>query len=647
MKSTLRLLIAGQPGDALPARVTEVLTRAGYAPRCEEVHTLNDAQTALEHNHWDILVVDDRLAGETPGGSLEDWLHRRQIDVPCILLTESGGVDAHPGEEGSQARVDRVSLRGLLPVVEGSIHADDRHREHRKIAAALRESEERYRLHFESLNDVIYSVNRDLVLTDVSPSIRTHLGYAPEELVGRPFAELNILAPEFLDRALTDIRKALDGTTVSSVEYTFLARDGTTRFGEVNNTPLVDQGSIIGATAVVRDITERKALKAQLHQAQKMEAVGRLAGGVAHDFNNLITAITGYTDLLLLNMAPQSESWAFVKEIQRALEQASALTGSLLVFSRKQMMRPEALNLNAVVMGMERMLGRLLGEDVDLVTALSPDIGTVRADPAQSEQMILNLALNARAAMPEGGKLTLETAETELDEAYAQRHLDVEPGHYVMLAVHDTGCGMDEETLSKIFEPFFTTRQEERASGLGLSTVYGIVKQSGGHIAVESEPWKGSSFRIYLPRAERSKEETVARAAPYPTLRGSETILLVEDDTSVRNVVREVLRRNGYNVLESSNPGDAILICEQHTGLIHLMLTDVVMPRMSAPELTERLAPWHPEMKVLYMSGYTEREIARQGVLQKDIPFLQKPFDPETLLRTVRQVLASPRRKGK
>jgi len=639
MKPLLRLLIAGPPGDDVAARVVETLASEGYAPRWEQVHTLHDVQVALEREPWDILLLDERLPGTT---SAEAWLKQQRLQVPCILLA---GRDESPGGEARPTRVPREALERLVPVLEEQLRESRNHDEHRKIAEALRESEERYRLHFESLNDVIYSVNRDLLLTDVSPSIRTHLGYAPEELVGRPFSELNILAPEFLEEALADIRKALDGAVVSSMEYTFLARDGTIRYGEANNTPLVDQGVIIGATAVVRDITERKALKAQLHQAQKMEAVGRLAGGVAHDFNNLITAITGYTDLLLLNLEHGSESWAFAKEIQKALEQASSLTDQLLVFSRKQVMRPEALNLNTVVMSMERMLGRLIGEDVDLVTVLSPDIGTVRADPAQIEQMIMNLALNARAAMPEGGRLTLETADTVLDEAYAQRHLEVRPGRYVMLAVHDTGCGMDEDTLSKIFEPFFTTRHQERASGLGLSTVYGIVKQSGGHIAVESEPWKGSSFRIYLPRGEEPKEGSGTRPAPFPTLRGSESILLVEDDISVRNIVREVLQRNGYNVLEASNPGDAILISEQHTGLIHLMLTDVVMPRMSAPELTERLAPWHPEMKVLYMSGYTDSDILRQGVLETERPFLQKPFSPETLLRAVRDVLGRPKQK--
>ncbi len=642
MRPPLRLLIAESSED-VAARVAETLTKGGYDPRCERVDTLQGTESALDREPWDILLVDDHVPG-VPVPTVLELLERKHLDLPCILLSDGDEEDAGWGD-GPNARVSRETLKQLLTVVEGKLREADTRREHRKIAVALRESEARYRLHFESLNDVIYSVNRDLLLTDVSPSIRTHLGYPPEELVGRPFSDLNILTPESLEQAVSDIRKVLTGETVSSVEYVFLARDGSIRFGEVNNTPLIHQGVVIGATSVARDITERRRLEEQLHHSQKMEAIGRLAGGVAHDFNNMLTAITGYTDLLLLNLEPGSDARTFAQEIQKALKQASSLTGQLLAFSRKQMMQPEALNMNAVVRGMERMLGRLIGEDIELVTVLSPDIGTVRADPAQIEQMILNLALNARDAMPEGGKLSLETTDTELDDDYAQHHLDVKPGSYVLLAVHDTGCGMDEATLSQIFEPFFTTRQSERSSGLGLSTVYGIVKQSGGHIAVESEQWKGTSFRVYLPRGEDPQEKTGGQAVPFPTLKGSETILLVEDDESVRNIVREILQRNGYNVLEANNPGEAILISEQHTGLIHLMVTDVVMPRMSAPELSERLAPWHPEMKVLYMSGYVDSEIVRQGVLQTELPFLQKPFSPETLLRAVRQVLASPKKK--
>jgi two-component system, cell cycle sensor histidine kinase and response regulator CckA len=644
MRIPIHLLIAS-PAETIPARAAESLEQGGYDPRWERVGSVQEAQAALEREPWDILLVDDLMPREQISALL-DFLRRTETDLPRILLAERcENGQTIPDEEGFLTCIRKDLLAQLVPVVKVELREAASRREHRKIASALRESEERYRLHFESLNDVIYSVNRDFVLTDASPSLRTHLGYLPEELAGKPFSELELLTAASREQALSDIRKVLAGEKVPSAEYVFLAKDGTHRFGEVNNTALIKQGKIIGATAVARDITERKRLEEQLHQSQKMEAIGRLAGGVAHDFNNVLTAITGYTDLLLTHLDPGSESRAFAQEIHKALGQASSLTSQLLAFSRKQMMQPVALDMNQIVSGMQRMLGRLIGEDIELTTVLSPDIGSVRADPGQIEQMILNLALNARDAMPDGGHLTLETSDTLLDETYAQQHLDVRPGRYVMLAVRDTGRGMDPGTLSKIFEPFFTTKHRDRFSGLGLSTVYGIVKQSEGHISVESEPWKGTTFRIYLPRRKDRNEKEEPERAPFPTLKGSETILLVEDDESVRNVVREVLRRNGYNVLEANNPGDAILISEQHTGLIHLMVTDVVMPRMSAPELSERLAPWHPEMKVLYMSGYTDSQIVRQGVLETDLPFLQKPFSPVALLQAVREVLANPKKK--
>jgi two-component system cell cycle sensor histidine kinase/response regulator CckA len=645
MKTTVRLLIA-EPSEEDASRVAETLAQGGVDTSWERIDTVTGAEAALAREAWDIVLVDEQAVG-LPISTVQEILKRKKLDIPCILLVdgdEKREAAVPAGTDAVPARVNRKNLQELIPAMEGQMNRSGTLQEHRKIAEALRESEERYRLHFESLNDVIYSVNRDMILTDVSPSIRTHLGYLPEELIGKPFSELNILTPESLEQAVSDIRQIFTGEKVSAGEYVFLARDGSDRFGEVNNTPVVKEGKIIGATAVARDITERKRLEEQLHQSQKMEAIGRLAGGVAHDFNNLLTAITGYTDLLLITLEPGSDSCGFAKEIHNALEHASSLTHHLLAFSRKQLLRPESLNLNAVVSGMQKMLGRLIGEDIEMVPVLSPDIGTVRVDPGQVEQVIMNLVLNARDAMPEGGRLTLETEDAFLDENDAQQYLELRPGPYVVLTVRDTGCGMEEEILSQIFEPFFTTKKGEKGSGLGLSTVYGIIKQSGGHISVESEPWKGTSFRIHLPWAEVQEAKTGTGAAPFPTLKGSETILLVEDDPSVRSLVLKVLQRNGYKVLEAANPGEAILISEQHTGLIHLMVTDVVMPRMSAPELSERLAPWHPEMKVLYVSGYTDSQVVREGVLLTDLPFLQKPFSPETLLRAVRQVLTSPRK---
>ncbi|MDY7040589.1 MAG: ATP-binding protein, partial [Chloroflexota bacterium] len=376
-----------------------------------------------------------------------------------------------------------------------------------------------------------------------------------------------------------------------------------------------------------------------LLQAQKMEAVGRLAGGVAHDFNNLLTAITGYTSLLLRNLGEDDPLRGDVEEIKKAAHRAASLTGQLLAFSRRQMLQPKMLDLNTVITSMEAMLRRLIREDIKLVTVLAPDLGYVKADPGQIEQVIMNLAVNARDAMPQGGKLTIETVNTYLDEDYAVQAVDVQAGPYVMIEVTDTGVGMDEEILSHIFEPFFTTKGLGKGTGLGLATVHGIIKQSGGHIEVYSEPERVTTFRIYLPQVEGEIEQVEQVQIPLESLLGSETILLVEDADIVRALARVVLHRNGYNVLEASHGREALLVCEQHDGPIHLLVTDVVMPEMGGRELAEHLTALHPEMKVLYASGYTDDAIVHRDVFERDTAFLQKPFTPEALMRKVREVL--------
>ena len=402
----------------------------------------------------------------------------------------------------------------------------------------------------------------------------------------------------------------------------------------------------------IADITDRKQLEEQLRQAQKMEGIGRLAGGIAHDFNNLLTAINGHAEMLLTTSAlVESDAAAGASElavirdgvdqISRAGGRAAALTHQLLAFSRSQVLQPTILNLNSAVADMEQMLRRLIGENIDLVVAPSPNLESVKADATQIAQVILNLTLNARDAMPTGGRMTVETANVELDEAYSRKHVPVIPGSYVMLAVSDNGHGMSKDTQGRVFEPFFTTKDKGQGTGLGLATVYGIVRQSGGYIWVYSEPGHGTSFKVYLPSAEcrsGAQQGVVARPARPPAT-GSETVLLVEDEEMVRTLVRQVLTWHGYNVIDAHNGEGALEVARNYDGPIHLMLTDIVMPGMSALDLVKELSAIRPTTKILYMSGYTDHAVVRNNLLNANRAFLQKPFAPDRLAHKIREVL--------
>jgi signal transduction histidine kinase/CheY-like chemotaxis protein len=419
-----------------------------------------------------------------------------------------------------------------------------------------------------------------------------------------------------------------------------LRKDGTEFPIEVSLSPLeTDQGRLISSG--IRDTTERLALEERLRQSQKMEAVGRLAGGVAHDFNNLLTIILGYSQILADGLPPGTRLADNTAQIKSAGERAAGITRQLLAFSRKQVLSPQVINLNDIVLNLDSLLRRLIGEDIEVMTVPANDIGMVKADPGQIEQVIMNLALNSRDAMPQGGKLTLETSNATLDETYAREHQPVESGQYVMLAVSDTGHGMATETMGRIFEPFYTTKEVGKGTGLGLSMVYGIVKQSGGYIWVYSEPNQGTTFKIYLPRLDQPAEQTSAERKPITVSRGTETILLVEDDPQLRELSSSVLGHCGYRVLKAATPEEGIAICESNHQEIRLLVTDVVMPRMNGRQLAERIQKLCPKIRVLYISGYTDNAIVHYGVLDPGLWFLAKPFTLSALVAKVREVLDS------
>jgi len=428
------------------------------------------------------------------------------------------------------------------------------------------------------------------------------------------------------------------GNTVSLIEEKIVRLDGTTVDVEISASPFLEDG-VTAIQVVCRDISDRKKLEEQFHQAQKMEVVGQLAGGVAHDFNNLLTVISGYSEMLIRRLSPNDPTRAFIEEIHKAGERAAMLTRQLLMFSRKAVVERRVLDINALVTDTEKLLRRLIGEDISLATVLCPALGQVKADSGQIEQVLMNLVVNARDAMPQGGKLTIETSNVELDSDYAKLHPEVKPGHYVMVAVSDTGTGMSHETKAHIFEPFFTTKGLGKGTGLGLATVYGIAKQSGGHVAVFSELGQGATFKIYLPpvkeKVPSAKSLHDQKVAPH----GNETILLVEDDSAVRGIIKLALQALNYTVLEARNGEDAVRLCERHTEPIHLLLTDVVMPEMGGRQVAERLEACKKGIKVLFLSGYTDDAVIRHGILQAEVAFLQKPFTPMALANKVRDVL--------
>ena len=504
--------------------------------------------------------------------------------------------------------------------------------ESRAVQRALQTTETHLRAVIGNAPVVLFMIDREGRFTLSEGRGLQSLDLEPGQVVGQSVYDLYADHPEIIAAA----KRALAGE-----EFTETTTVGPLAF-ETRYTPIRDaNGEVEGLIGVATDVSDRHRLEDQLRHAQRMEAIGRLAGGVAHDFNNLLAAILGHGELMISELPETSPLRRNAEEIQKAGVRGALLTRQLLAFSRKEVLSPAVHDLNALVLGMEEMLGRLIGEDIEFVAVPTTRPARVKADRGQLEQIIMNLAINARDAMPDGGRLSIEVDHVVVDEAYQRQHARVQPGHYCVLAVSDSGCGMDEETLSHVFEPFYTTKEQGKGTGLGLSTVYGVVEQSGGHVWVYSEPDIGTTFKVYLPETTELSASTDEQAG-VPLLRGAETVLLVEDEDTVRAVAREVLETNGYDVLEASNGVDALRVAAAHNGSIHLLVSDVVMPQMGGGELSKRLTDMRPGIRMLFISGYTDDAVVRHGVRERGTAFLQKPFSLDAFARKVREVLDAP-----
>ena len=511
---------------------------------------------------------------------------------------------------------------------------------YQKTVEQLGESRSRLALIIDSSEDAIISKGLDGTITSWNKGAERIYGYTPEEVVGK---NISLLAPtDHPDEIPEILRKIARGESVEHHESVRVTKDGRRLDVSISVSPLLDaKGDIVGASAITRDITAQKRAEGQIHQSQKMEAIGRLAGGVAHDFNNILGIINACAEFLRDRLDPAAESSQYVENIKKSIERGSSLTRQLLAFSRSSVIQPRILDLNERLKDVSKLLRPLMGDDVEILIMSKSPTAVVEADPGQLDQIVVNLAVNARDAMPRGGKFILETRAERFDDGFAEQHQAMSAGKYVVLAVSDTGTGMDEATVSRIFEPFFTTKETGKGTGLGLATVYGIVKQSAGHILVYSEPGHGTTFKIYLPSADHklgleSKPFEVETVSPK---RQGTTILLVEDDEVMRALTRQLLQQHGYAVIEADDGKSALEAVESHPGPIDLVLTDVVMRRMSGPELVERLNASHPNLKVVFMSGYTGELIAEREMLKRGITLLEKPFSRTALLNTIHTTL--------
>jgi two-component system, cell cycle sensor histidine kinase and response regulator CckA len=589
---------------------------SGY--RREEIIGRTPAALGLWTNPWQRDLVTQRMLA---GGGIRD--------LEVEIRTKSGQIRA------ALYSAEKISLKNEICILSIATGITDENRTEEKF----KESKEYLNLVINKMGDPIFVKDRMHRFVVVNDALCAFAGKSAEQLIGRTGYER---IPGDQAIALWEQEEQIFNTGIECVTEDAVS-DGQGRIHTImaRKALLKDKEGSKQIVGVLRDITDYKRLESQLMQAQKMEAVGLLAGGVAHDFNNLLNVISGYSELILENIDQNDSMREDIEQIIDAGRHAASLTSQLLAFSRKQILHPEVLDLNAAVTDMSKMLRRLIGEDVELETITQADLGLTSADPGQIQQIVMNLAVNARDAMPQGGKLTIETKNVDFDDRYVMTHAPVRPGPHVMLAISDNGAGMDAATQARIFEPFFTTKGKGRGTGLGLSTVYGIVKQSDGFIWVYSEPGKGTAFKIYFPRVEGQVSTHTPKDKSEIDLRGFETVLLVEDEEAVRGLVGRILRERGYTVLECADGMDALRKAQEFAGEIHLAITDVVMPGMSGSVLLSQLQALRPGIKALYISGYTDNAIVHHGILLSNVSFLQKPFTVDNLARKVREVIST------
>ncbi|MBI5568858.1 MAG: response regulator [Desulfomonile tiedjei] len=638
MNKKLRvLLVEDSEDDAL--LLVRHLRRGGYDPTFRRVETPQDMRAALECETWDVIVSDYSMPLFSASAAM-CMVNDTGLDIPFIIVSGTIGEEIAVAamKAGAHDYIMKDNLKRLIPAIEREVRDALVRQERTCTQKALQESEERYRSLVENLDMGITLIDSNFTIVMTNAARAKMFGCADADPIGHK-CHVGFGQENGMCAYCPAVRSMTTGQS-AEVDAKITRRDGTTFIARIRAFPTFgDDGTVTGFIEVVDDVTDRKRLEQQLRQAAQMEAIGRLAGGVAHDFNNLLTAMIGYADVLLQQMVKDDPLREKVIQITYAAERAAVLTRQLLAFGRKQVLDVRVMDLNPVIADFEKMLRRVVGEDIELVTLLASELVTVRADRSQIEQILMNLAVNARDAMPRGGAITMETANIVLDEEYAKDHPGVTPGPYVKFSVTDTGSGMDNDTLTRIFDPFFTTKEEGQGTGLGLSTVYGIVKQHQGYIDVQTRMGGGTTFKIYLPACQEPIAAVEEKPVSELQLQGDETVLVVEDEEIVRKVACEVLEILGYRVLDAANPDTAMAVGQQHQGPIHLLLTDVILPRMDGASLYREMNLSRPEMKVLYISGYPESSFLRRRLLKADDDFLQKPFTFETLGTRVREVL--------